>query len=235
MGSIAMLTRKDYILLLAVILPIALVSLFISPLVLLKQASNDYPLLASFLKFAVLATLGEVIGQRIASGNYNLKQFGVLPKAIVWGVFGIFVKLSFTIFAVGVPAAMYLLGFPDASSVLGGPFSIEKLYVSFAISLSINLVFGTWLMTMHKVTDMHIQLYDGELRSLVRPIDIGYILTTMDWQKQWSFVLKKTIPLFWIPAHTVTFLLPGDYRVLFAALLGVVLGIILAFSNTSKQ
>lgn len=41
---------------------------------------------------------------------------------------------------------------------------------------------------------------------------------------------KKTIPFFWFPAHTITFLLPGDARVLFAALLGVVLGIFLAIA-----
>jgi hypothetical protein len=51
---------------------------------------------------------------------------------------------------------------------------------------------------------------------------------------QWNFVLKKTIPFFWIPAHTITFLMPADFRVLFAALLGIVLGVILAVANMKK-
>jgi len=51
---------------------------------------------------------------------------------------------------------------------------------------------------------------------------------------QWGFVFKKTIPFFWYPAHTITFLLPGDTRVLFAALLGVALGVLLAIASHKK-
>jgi hypothetical protein len=47
----------------------------------------------------------------------------------------------------------------------------------------------------------------------------------------WGFVFKKTIPFFWIPAHTITFLLPPDVQVLFAALLGIALGTILAVAG----
>jgi hypothetical protein len=57
---------------------------------------------------------------------------------------------------------------------------------------------------------------------------------TLNWDRQWSFIFKKTIPLFWYPAHTITFMLPGEYRVLFAALLGVALGVILAIGARKK-
>ena len=50
----------------------------------------------------------------------------------------------------------------------------------------------------------------------------------------WGFVFKKTIPLFWFPAHTVTFLLPPSGRVLCAALLGVALGVLLALAARKK-
>ncbi|MCK7530557.1 MAG: Mpv17/PMP22 family protein [Marinilabiliales bacterium] len=43
-----------------------------------------------------------------------------------------------------------------------------------------------------------------------------------------AIVLKKTIPFFWIPAQTITFLLPPEFQILFAALLSTVLGVILA-------
>lgn len=49
-----------------------------------------------------------------------------------------------------------------------------------------------------------------------------------------NFVFKKTIPFFWYPAHTITFLLPGEMRVLFAAILGVVLGVLLAIAARMK-
>jgi hypothetical protein len=44
----------------------------------------------------------------------------------------------------------------------------------------------------------------------------------------WGFVFKKTLPCFWVPAHTITFMLPPHFQMVFAALLGVVLGVILA-------
>ena len=53
----------------------------------------------------------------------------------------------------------------------------------------------------------------------------------IDWNIQYDFVFKKTIPLFWYPAHTITFMLPGNYQVLFAAVLGVVLGLILSIKK----
>jgi len=204
-----------------------------NPAQLLKAANNSYPLLASFIKFAVLATYGELLGARIVSGHYPLATFGILPKAVVWGVFGICIKLCFVIYVNGVPMALTLLGMDLASSALQGPISVQMLIVAFAISLSMNLTFGVWLMTAHKVTDLHIAAYQGNLKALIRPIQMGQILTELNWQRLWSFVLKKTIPLFWIPCHTLTFMLPSEYRVLFAAFLGIILGLILAFGSRS--
>lgn len=85
-------------------------------------------------------------------------------------------------------------------------------------------------MTFHKITDTHILATGGTLRGLFTPIPMGYILQNLNWKVQWGFVFKKTIPLFWYPAHTITFLLPSEMRVLFAALLGVALGVILAIA-----
>ena len=59
-------------------------------------------------------------------------------------------------------------------------------------------------------------------------------MQNLNWKVQWGFVFKKTIPLFWFPAHTITFLLPGEMRVLFAALLGVLLGVILSIAARKK-
>ena len=70
-----------------------------------------------------------------------------------------------------------------------------------------------------------------------------FLAGPMCWQKvlvafcvsvAWGFVFKKTIPLFWFPAHTVTFLLPPSGRVLCAALLGVALGVLLALAARKK-
>ena len=54
----------------------------------------------------------------------------------------------------------------------------------------------------------------------------------INWDQFIRVIVFKTIPLFWIPAHTITFLMPIEYRVIFAAILGIFLGLILGvFSN----
>jgi hypothetical protein len=179
----------------------------------------------SFIKFAVLATAGELLGLRIRTGHYVEKGFGVLPRAIVWGLLGLAIKAAFIIFSTGVP--IMLDGFGIESS--------PPLLTAFSISLFLNLIFAPVMMTIHKVTDTHILLTGGTISGLFSRIDIASILGGINWRMHWGFLLKKTIPLFWIPAHTITFLLPSGSQILFAAFLGVVLGVILSFSARSKS
>ena len=86
-------------------------------------------------------------------------------------------------------------------------------------------------MITHKLTDLHIAKTGGTLGGLCTMPDVASLFRTVDWNSMWSFVLKKTIPFFWIPAHTVTFMLPAHFQVLFAAALGIALGVILAFAG----
>ncbi|MEZ6853814.1 hypothetical protein [Halodesulfovibrio aestuarii] len=71
------------------------------------------------------------------------------------------------------------------------------------------------------------------LLSVIIPINMADRFKEIDWNIMWGLVLKKTIPFFWIPTHTITFLLPPDLRILFAAMLGLALNVILAFANFS--
>lgn len=75
----------------------------------------------------------------------------------------------------------------------------------------------------------------GRLRGLVTPVAFGEILAGLNWPVLWHFLFKKTIPFFWIPAHTVTFLLPPEYQIVFAALLGIVLGVLLEIAEWMKR
>ena len=61
---------------------------------------------------------------------------------------------------------------------------------------------------------------------------IGYVLSLVRMGFHGTFKLR--LPFFWYPAHTITFLLPGEVRVLFAAILGVVLGVLLAVAARMK-
>jgi len=196
--------------------------------------NGEHGFIMSFLKFAILATYGEVLGLRIRSGGYNIKGFGLIPRMIVWGVLGILIKGAFVVFSSGGPGLLAYMGMNNPSAVLAGRFSELKILVAFSVSVTLNLTFSPVLMTLHRLTDAHIMRSGGSMKCFsVRP-DFRAILAGLDWKMHWGFVLKKTIPFFWIPAHTLTFLLPADFQILFAAMLGIVLGVILAFAAGAK-
>lgn len=194
-----------------------------------KTFNQQHGMIMSFVKFAVLATLGEVIGLRIKTGEYHKTGFGILPRALVWGLLGLTIQMAFVIFSAGTPQFLAYLGLERAPAAFNATgFSSMKLLVAFSISAAMNLIYAPVMMTLHKITDTHIENNGGTLAGLLRPIRMGEIMAGINWKVQWSFVFRKTIPFFWIPAHTITFLLPAEYRVLFAAILGIVLGVLLA-------
>lgn len=227
--------KKDGIILVVVLLLLMPFFLVSSAKEMYHTLNTNYPLLSSFFKFSLLATFGEMLGLRIQTGNYHYKGFGIWPRAIVWGLLGVTIKIAFVVFATGVPVFLEQLGWNGAPQSMGGLFSFSKLGVAFIISCLLNLIYAPVLMTLHRITDTHIVQHDGRLKALLQPIQMERIFTELNWGVQWSFVFKKTIPLFWIPAHTITFLLPVEFRVLFAAILGVMLGVLLAIAGVLKK
>ena len=123
------------------------------------------------------------------------------------------------------------LGVENAVSALPGPFSAEKLFVAFCTSVALNVVYAPVMMTFHKMMDVHILATGGTVKGLFTFIPFREIFVNLNWDIQWNFVFKKTIPFFWIPAHTITFILPPDFQVLFAAMLGIALGTILSIAS----
>jgi len=201
-----------------------------------KEFNKAHGMITSFIKFALLATLGESIGLRIQKGVYNTKGFGLIDRAIVWGILGLTIKIAFVVFYTGVPRLLEYLGLEGSVASLNvSGFEGVKLITAFSISVLINSIYAPVMMTLHKISDTHILQNNGNLKALITPIPVGKILKNLDWDTQWNFVFKKTIPFFWYPAHTITFMLPPDYQVLFAAVLGIALGLILAFANLKKK
>ena len=217
-----------------------IVALMFAPFFLSEKLFNFYlefnqqhGLITAFIKFSILATLGELIGLRIKKGYYYKKGFGILPRMIVWGFLGLTIKMAFIIFVSGTPVFLEYSGFKGATQAIQKGFSLDKVLVAFSISAALNLIYAPVMMTFHKITDIHIISNGGTLKGFLRPIKFGEILINLNWDVQWNFVFKKTIPFFWIPMHTITFLLPADFQILFAALLGIALGIILAVADYS--
>jgi hypothetical protein len=226
--------KNDLLIICCLAAAIAPFVLFENVMALYVEALHSHKIAMSFIQFALLATLGESIALRITRGVYNRPGFGLLPRALVWGCLGVVIKMAFTIFAVGTPEFVghYVYALPE--KVMAGPFSVPKLFSAFSISVTMNLMFAPVFMTFHKITDIHILKNGGTLKGFFQPIDFACILKEIDWSVMWGFVFKKTLPLFWIPAHTITFLLPPNFQILFAAMLGVVLGVLLGVAGRKK-
>jgi len=189
------------------------------------SANAAAPLLLAFLKFALLATGGEILAWRMQRKTYHLKGFGLLPKMLLWGIFGMIIYWAFGIFSGGVPGLFPFL------ARLPQPWS--NILTAFAISLFLNLIFSPVFMLTHHLTDRFITLHEG--RFPLAKFNMLAALKAVDWERMWGFVFSKTIPFFWIPAHTITFMLPAEWRMIFAAGLSVVLGLILGSVNRTKK
>jgi len=200
-----------------------------------KGFNREHAYIMAFIKFGILATVGEMLGLRIKTGNYSETGFGIIPRAAIWGLLGIWIALAMKVFSGGVPPVVEYLGVEGAVSAMAGAFTWQKLAGAFAISVMMNTSFAPVFMTIHKITDAHILNNKGRISALITPIPFGRLLASLNWEVQWGFVFKKTIPYFWIPAHTLTFLLPVDMQVLFAALLSIVLGVLLSIAAVKAR
>lgn len=185
-----------------------------------QSANAAAPYLSAFVKFFLLASMGEYLAKRIQTNQWKLPSFWV-GRAVVWGVLGMVIALAFQLFSGGVTAAAEKGFLPSSSS---------RLLNAFMISVLMNIIFAPVMMGVHRFTDTWF-----DLRAIGEKPSVNRIVETIDWQRFFSFVLLKTIPFFWIPAHTITFLLPGEYRVLIAAVLSIALGLILSLVGMKKK
>lgn len=184
--------------------------------------TTRFPYPMGFLKFALLASMGELLVVRLKSKKWLFPQ-GFIWKVLVWGLLGVAITFMFTFFSLGV-AGLAARGMPGSSSGWG-----SRLLQAFLTSALMNLTFGPVFMALHRITDTAI-----EFLARKEPIGHGKILRSIDWPDFISFVVLRTIPIWWIPVHTITFLLPVEYRVLVAAYLSIVLGIILVYARNRK-
>lgn len=204
-----------------------------------EASTKAHPFIMAFFKFAILATFGEMWALRIRKGVWNEKGFGMVPRMMVWGFLGMCITMAMMIFKSGVPTFLDAVAGAERgtmATIFSGDLSWSKLGIAFAVSVAMNTIFAPVMMTFHKCTDIHIIDNGGTIAGLLRPMKMREIISTkVNWDVQWNLVFKKTIPLFWFPAHTITFILPATFQVLFAAALGVALGLILALAGGSKK
>ncbi|MBS4032839.1 MAG: hypothetical protein KGZ85_00120 [Ignavibacterium sp.] len=159
-----------------------------------------YPIISAIIQFSILGTLGDTVSYWIVKRKiflpYDLKT--LLLKVIEWSILAVMIKYAFIGFH----------GFVE--SLINNSYlpQFEGIGKAFAISTSMNLQFGPFLVIMHRLMD---NIIAGE--------------------KNWKNIDKGFYSLlwFWIPAHTITFILPKEFQIGLAALWSLALGIILGF------
>ena len=181
-----------------------------------KEATRAWPYTMGFAKIALLGTMGELLGGRIVTGAWRLRGIGLAQRVLVWGFLGWVFTAVFPLFSFGVEGLLHAALLPGAGSVLAAAF-----WKSFFM----NLIFAFPMMVFHRVTDTLIE--HGRLFSLWPLVEV---FEGIDWHNMLRIVGAACL-WFWVPAHTFTFLLPPEFRVVCAALLAVVLGAILGFAR----
>ena len=183
--------------------------------------TSRYAYLGGFVKFSILATMGDLLGIRIIKKEWTIPK-GLVYKAIIWGIIGMMVTLVFSVFMGGAQAAQVETKLPFVGS---------KLAQAFFGSAIMNVTFGPMMMVFHRFTDLYI---DTKYEKQGGKVTINELIEKNDWSSLVKFSWLKTCPLFWIPAHTVVFLLPSEFRVLVSAFLSIALGLLLAMAKTDK-
>ena len=188
--------------------------------------TKAHPYLMGFIKFLILATMGELLTIRIVGGDWKTPP-GLLWRALIWGLIGMLIVLMFEIFLSGVAGAV-------AKDMLWtGDGTAQAIWSAFYISAIMNLTFAPTFMAAHRITDTYLDLRCGEGLSWSQ-VTMARVVEKIDWKGFVTFVVGKTVPFFWIPAHTVTFLLPPEYRILVAAYLSIALGVLLSYAKRRK-
>ncbi len=169
---------------------------------------KDNPLFSAAIQFGLLGTLGELVSHWLRSKKFGMPFSNALlaGKIAAWALLGIVIKYGFAGMKGFVLALVEHNLLPEACG--------EGFLLAFSLSVATNIFFGPQMMFFHRLED----------NLLAWKLDFTGI------QKAWW-----TLLWFWIPAHTITFMLPKDFQIGLAAVWSVALGVILGLSAPKKK
>lgn len=176
--------------------------------------AHPYPM--GMAKFGLLGTMGELLGKRIVAGHWQLVGIHLWQRVLVWCLFGVMFTVVFPLFSAGAEGLL-------AAGLLPGLGNVWA--TAFWKSCLINLIFAFPMQVSHRITDTLI-----DRRKLFSRWPLVDVFVSIDWPTMFRVAGAACI-WFWIPAHTVTFLLPPEYRLMSAALLAIALGAILGLAR----
>lgn len=186
-----------------------------------KRLSAEHPYVMGFIKFGLLATVGEVLALTIRKKSPSM-PFYIGWRMLIWGLIGVAITFMMKTYSFGVSGMLENGLLPGKGEGFG-----NRLLKAFYTAAVMNLTFGPTFMATHKCTDKYLELRHSGMK---KP-GLKSVVNGVDWHGFVSFTLFKTIPLFWIPAHTLTFMLPAEYQVIAAAALSIALGLILSLKK----
>ncbi len=175
-------------------------------------ATISHPYATGFVKFGILATFGECLKDRIVVGHWLPPKLAF--RFLIWGVVGIWLTAAFPLFDTGLASLVAHHMWPAF------PYP-------FWVSMWINFFGGIAFFVMFAHYWANSILDEG----FMAPWD----LFRRPEAPQWCKTILLSMLFFWVPAQTITFLLPPVWRVLFAAYLGICLGLILSFAAKAGE
>ena len=165
-----------------------------------------HPITTAMAQFAVLGTLGEMASKWLAGRRFFF-PFDVRGTLLR--------MLGWAFLAVCIKYAFTgFVAFVDGLTAHDLLPEMGAMGKAFAVSLAMNLQFGPFLVLAHRLID-----------------------NAIDGRPNWANLDKGFLSLlwFWVPAHTVTFLLPLELRIGLAAVWSVALGLILGWYNRNPD
>ena len=165
------------------------------------------PIVSAMIQFGILGTLGEVIAFSIREKQVSIpcRWWQLGLKVVAWAILGLIIKVGFT----------GMKGFVTAlidHKLLPQVFRQGFLW-AFSVSVFTNFLFGPQMMAFHRLEDNLIMNQRG------------YANIRRSW---------LTLIWFWIPAHTLTFMLPADLQIGLAALWSLALGILMVLMRPKQ-
>ena len=166
-----------------------------------------HPLLSAMVQFAILGTLGEIISSYLVKKELSLPFTlpELVAKLAAWAVLGLFIKFCFE----GIHG--FLLALLDHG--LLPSWSASGLGHAFTKSLLLQMFTGPQIMFFHRFEDC---------------------LIARKWDMDGITVALKSLIWFWLPAHTITFMLDKPFQIGLAALFSLALGLILGYAKTRR-
>jgi hypothetical protein len=167
---------------------------------------KEYPIYSAMVQFAILGTLGDIFSKWMQQGKVH-KPYKI---SII-----LLKMLEWAIIAVTIKYAFTgFQGFIDSLIAHNLLPELSNFGRAFTVSVTMNLQYGLFLVIFHRFLDNVIAK-----------------------QHNWKNIDKGMFSLiwFWIPAHTITFMLEKPFQIGLAALWSVVLGFILGYYNRENN